>query len=73
MIKNFLIRNVYSILFAIFMVLNFKLLKIWFPYSMNNNALLILWVALHVYAYHAYVKPAEKRLIGEADGEDKEE
>lgn len=54
------------------MLINFKLLHVWFPYTMAKNWALILWIALHIYFYTAYVAPAEKKLIGEVDG-DKEE
>ena len=74
MIVRFLLRNIYSILFVIFMLANFNLLKVWFPHAMNETFPLLVWVAVHIYAYYAYISPAEKKLTGETgDGEDKEE
>lgn len=75
MIVNFLLRNIYSILFMIFTTVNFLLLRAWFPHAMNETFPLIVWVIVHVYAYTAYVGPAEKKLFeeeGAADG-DKDE
>jgi len=72
MIKRFLIRNCYSILWMIFMLVNFNLLKRWFPHAMNETFPLIVWVIVHIYAYTAYVGPAEKRLFedeGDSDGD----
>lgn len=56
----------------IFMLLNFNILKAWFPHAMNETIPLIIWVIVHVHAYTAYVGPAEKRLFedeGDPDGD----
>ena len=61
MIANFFKRNCYSLLFMIFMVLNFNLLHIWFPIAMSKNLPLLVWVAVHIYLYFAYISPAEDK------------
>jgi len=73
MIKKFLIRNCYSIPWMIFMVINFLLLKAWFPHAMDEVFPLIVWVIVHVYAYTAYVGPAERRLFEEEGASDGDE
>jgi hypothetical protein len=61
MIIRFLLRNIYSVLFVIFMVLNFNILRVWFPHAMTRNLPLLAWVAAHIYLYYAYIAPAEDR------------
>ena len=56
---DFVIKNCYSILFTIFMVLNYKLLNVWYPLAWNSNFILFVWLSMHVVAYFGYVKPAE--------------
>ena len=55
------------------MVVNFLLLKAWFPHAMDEVFPLIVWVIVHVYAYTAYVGPAERRLFEEEGASDGDE